>query len=501
MSSSSSLSSDGRVPRPSEGGASRAASTGWSDGEEEDGDAALWEALASKEEALQESREQVNSLLAQLEEAHSRQEQMQAICAQADDCLAENGVALTQALARAEAAEARAEVLVVNSKGDASDQGTVPAEVLAEMEAALATAAARIAALESRAKGAASQVVQLRERARLAEARCAEADVSVTSARESVESLERAVASARGEAAAAGRRAWASEGEAMALKAQLLDRAGDQGRLQALQAELADALAAVAALERRRGRRTWAQWLGLAALPEQAPPSPPPQLLAELAEAQAARASAEEALAALRESSAARDASATRALTGAQALILRLQGTLHELRESADAEQQRQSESLRQELADARCALTQAEARRMDVAAELRALHGAAREALAEAGARIVDAEAARDLARSQAHTRQQQHAQLVTALSLSARASSPPRTPQSVPWERSLRKGNNTAPPAMEGALFADQRWTPTAVPSAARSPPRASPMQSLGGSTRKQLAAVMLARLERSS
>ena len=94
-----------------------------------------------------------------------------------------------------------------------------------ELESALTDRAARIAALEARARSSASVVVQLREEKRLAEARCAEVQTECAGLRDAL-AAERDSSERRREEAALASKAWAeAQAQVLALRVQLQEAA------------------------------------------------------------------------------------------------------------------------------------------------------------------------------------------------------------------------------------------------------------------------------------
>jgi hypothetical protein len=433
---------------------------------------------ASLLQALDTSLSHNAALTAELSEAHDRMAQMQAVCAQADECLADNARALAVAVARAEEADRRA----ARTGGDAEQ-----AEEVAELQAALGAAVQRVATLEGRAKAAAGQVVQLREAVQLAEARVLEAHSEAATWKAGAQAAERDCAAARAEAAASAQRCEQAEAQVGTLDAQLdaLRRScgkGDrQSGLQAAVVRRSPALPlpawmiyAMHLLVPRRLLLTPKE-SSASAVPEQAagrtPLDGPPAaelaksstsepdhqaLLHQIAvltsrgeEAHARAVTAEKALhaaraslCAAREGSALRDGAATAALRDAQALILQLKAEVEKLR--------RECEQLRD-----RCQGAEDQAVESDK--ELRALLAAAQDALGEAQRRVDAASSEAEAHRRQAaawrqevatwraladketpspmRTPQQQSA------SRSGRSASPPRTPpHPLPWALTLR-------------------------------------------------------------
>ena len=435
-------------------------------------------------EALESSRRQNAALTAELSEAHDRMAQMQAVCAQADECLADNARALVAAVARAEEADRRAER--TGGEADQSDE-------VAELQAALGAAVQRVATLEGRAKAAAGQVVQLREASQLAEASVLEAQSEAATWKAAAAAAERDGAAARAEAASAVQRCEQAEAQVATLSAQLgaLRRSFENGdRHSGLQAAVAAQrspalplpawLLYVMHLLLPRRLLLKGEDSSVGAVPEHAPGSnvldapssevaivassdPHHQaLLHQIAvltsrgeEAHGRAVTAEKALHAARaslfaarEGAALRDGAATAALRDAQALILQLKAEVEKLR--------KECEQLR-----ARC--QGAEEQALEGDKELRALLAAAQDALGEAQRRVDAATSEAEAYRRQAAawrqeaatwraladkgppspmpTPQQQQQQQQQSASRSGRSASPPRTPpHPLPWALTLR-------------------------------------------------------------
>jgi hypothetical protein len=450
---------------------------------------------------VERSRER-RELAAELEEAYTRMAQMQAVCVQADECLADNARALAAAQARAEACERRAdaaEAALRTRAGTHMSLGGVPLdeEEMEDMQAALDAAAQRISALEGRAKTVASQVMHFREEARLADARAAEAQREVASWRAAAEAAQRDSAAARAEVALAHEQCARVEAQLLAAKQHVAasHSSGENGvdpHAASLHKTSATASTLVWHVLRFLLPAVFTQPRMLAATQHAAVPPPRPvldgrlraidesgphlevaedphgvsalqhqvtALTARLEEASSRANAAEQALQKARsaestanEAFARREEAAATALRDAQVLILQLQSTA---RGSAE-----QVEHLQR-----RC--TSAEAAANEASKELRALLAAAQDALGEAQRRVDAAHAEAEASRAEAAALKRQlapapryingdsvgtppaahyHGGITMSPSpVGVRPTSPPRTPHALPWAQTLRSA--TAP------------------------------------------------------
>jgi len=462
-------------------------------------------------------------LAAELEEAYMRMAQMQAVCVQADECLADNARALAAAQARAEAGERRAdaaEAALRTRAGTHMSLGGVSLdeEEMEDMQAALDAAAQRISALEGRAKTVASQVMHFREEARLADARAAEAQREAASWRAAAEAAQRDSAAARTEVLLAHEQCARVEAQLLAAKQHVAasHSSGENGvdpHAASLHKTSSTASTLVWHVLHFLLPAVFTQPRMLAATQHAGCPPPRPvldgrlqaidesgphsevaedphgvsalqhqvtALTARLEEASSRANAAEQALQKARsaestanEAFARREEAAATALRDAQVLILQLQSTA---RGSAE-----QVEHLRR-----RCA--SAEAAANEASKELRALLAAAQDALGEAQRRVDAAHAEAEASRAEAAALKRQLAPApryingdsvgtppaahyhggitMSPSAVGVRPTSPPRTPpHALPWAQTLRSATapaqyfQDASPAMQLPTFNARR------------------------------------------